>query len=37
MVALYDRVDAYAADQLKFLRITQGVSQVTPPTLSANF
>ncbi len=29
MVALYDRVDAYAADQLKFLRITQGVSQVT--------
>lgn len=28
MVALYDRVDAYAADQLKFLRITQGVSQV---------
>lgn len=29
MVALYDRVDAYAADQLKFLRITQGVNQVT--------
>lgn len=28
MVAPYDRVDAYAADQLKFLRITQGVSQV---------
>jgi len=29
MVALYDRIDAYAADQLKFLRITQGVSQIT--------
>lgn len=29
MVALYDRVDAYAADQLKFLRLTQGVTQVT--------
>ena len=28
MVALYDRVDAYAADQLKFLRSSQGVSQV---------
>lgn len=29
MVALYDKVDAYAADQLKFLRLTQGVSQLT--------